>query len=226
MLTRDEVIATALVLLDEQGAAAFSMRVLADRLGTYPNTVYWHAGNRDRVLALAVERALMEIVLPEPDTLDWRSWLIEVAREYRRVLHAHPSCAPLTASQLLVSPPALELVEQVLARLRTAGFGGALLTHAYNTFVGSVVGWVAVELAEPPSGAEGWQAQFEASLEAVDPAAHPTLAGNAAHLRDAAIALRWHSGRERPLDESFEVALRVWVAGLAALQPRRASPRA
>lgn len=215
-LSLDDVIAAGLGLLDEVGLPGFTMRALADRLGTYPATVYWHVGNRDRVLALVVERALGELVVPDLEPLGWRAWLTAVAREYRRVLHAHPNVAPLVASQVLVSPPTLGLVEAVLAALAQAGFHGERLAHAYNTVVGSLVGWVSVELAVAPAGPDPWQHEFARTIHTLDPASHPTITANLTDLEDTVFALRWHGGQDRPLDGAFEAALKAWIDGLAA----------
>lgn len=216
-LTRESIVAAALELLDELGTDRFTMRGLAARLNTFPNNLYWHAGNRDRVLALAVDSALTQLAVPAPGSLTWLEWLAAAAREYRRVLHAHPNIAPLVASQVLVSPPSTGLVESVLAVLHGAGFDGAQLTHAYNSFVGSLVGWVSVELAEARAGQDDWQPEFGQALANLDPATHPTITAHHKDLADAAFALRWHSGRDRPLDDSFEVTLRVWLDGLVAV---------
>jgi TetR/AcrR family transcriptional regulator, tetracycline repressor protein len=223
-LDRDHVVAVALVLLDESGLDGFTMRALADRLGTFPNTVYWHVGNRDRVLALVVDRALSGITVPDPAQIGWRHWLGLAAHEYRRVLHAHPNTAALVASQVLVSPPTLGLVETVLSVLESAGYSGAALTHAYNAFVGSLVGWVSVELAATQREPDGWQGEFARTLAGLDPEQYPTIASHHDLLADQAIALRWHSGSERPLDDSFEAALRVWLDGLAR-EASHATPR-
>jgi TetR/AcrR family transcriptional regulator, tetracycline repressor protein len=215
-LSTDDVVLAALGLLDDVGLTGLTMRALADRLGTYPATVYWHVGNRDRVLALVVDRALRELVVPEPGSTDWREWVAAVAHEYRRVLHAHPNVAPLVAAQVLVSPPTIDLMEAILAVLAGAGFRGDGLAGAYNAIVGSVVGWVSVELAVAPTGPDPWQDEFARTVRTLDPATHPTIAANADVLADQAFALRWHGGRERPLDAAFDAAVRVWTDGLGA----------
>lgn len=132
------------------------------------------------------------------------------------MLRAHPNVAALVASQVLVSPPTLGLVEAVLAVLEHAGFRGQRLAHAYNTFVGSLVGWVSVELAVAPTGREPWQDEFAHTIHAFDPASHPTITANLAALEDSVFALRWHGGQERPLDGAFEATLKAWIDGLVA----------
>lgn len=222
-LDRDAVLAQALVLLDEVGHEKLTMRALAERLGTYPNVVYWHLGNRERVLALAVDRALAEMTLGDPAPAPWRDWLAATARELRRVVHHHPAIAPLLASRLLVSPPTLRSVEAVLTCLVKAGFAGPHLAAAYNAYVGSVVGWVCVEVAAAARPG-AWQDDFRAAVAGLDADEYPTIAANRDIVADRAIALRWHSGRDRPLDDAFDLALEVWLDGLTQSRRRRGQP--
>lgn len=218
-----DVVVAGLSLLDEVGEDKFTMRALADRLSTYPNTIYWHAGNRDQVLALVVEHALTEIALPAADPVDWRTWLGDLAHEYRRVLSAHPAIAGVAATQLLVSPRSLDLVEPVLEVLARAGFTGRLLVGAYNAFVGSLIGWVSLELASARSLGgprdSDWREAFATTLAELDPGTYPTLVAHRDVLADQAFTLRWHGGIERPMDASFEMVVQVWLDGLAATLP-------
>lgn len=222
MLDRASVMVHALALLDEVGPERLTMRGLAERLGTYPNVVYWHVGNRERVLALAVDLALSEMSLGDPAAVAWQDWLAAAARELRRVVHAHPAIAPLLASRLLVSPPTLPSVEAVLACLGRAGFAGVDLAAAYNSFVASLIGWVCVEMAAPADAPGEWQEDFRAAIASIDAADFPMIAANRDVLADQAVGLRWHGGRDRPLDSAFEMTVEVWLTGLEQ-SPRRRS---
>ena len=123
-LTGEQIVEAGLSLLDEVGITGFSTRALAERLGTYPATLYWHVGNRARLLAAIVDRVLSELELLEPGSVPWPQWLRHGAREYRNVLHRHPNVGPLVGTQLTVSIPGIRLVEIVLSVLQEAGFRG------------------------------------------------------------------------------------------------------
>ncbi len=216
-LTGDQIVQAGLSLLDEAGITGFSTRALAERLGTYPATLYWHVGNRARLLAAIVDRVLSELQLLEPGSVPWQQWLRHGAGEYRKVLHRHPNVGPLVGTQLTVSIPGIRLVEIVLSVLQGAGFRGEALAHAYNTFVGSLIGWVSLELcANPPDADQAWYEEFATAVGTLEPDGFPVIASNRGHLADAVIALRWHGGAERPMDHSFEFAVETWIAGLAA----------
>ena len=216
-MTPDQVVKEGLEFLDEVGLSGFTTRALAERLGTYPATLYWHVGNRSQLLAAIVDRALVEVEVGDPLSVPWKEWLRQGAREYRRVIHRHPNLAPLVVSQLIVSAPATRLVETVLAVLAVAGFEGEALAHAFNTYVGSLVGWVSAELAaSPPDAGDAWREDFASTVHALPVDEFPVIAANRGHLADAVFSLRWHGGAERPLDASFESAVDAWVEGLAS----------
>ena len=215
-LTADDVIAAALELVDEAGIAGFTMRALATRLGTYPATLYWHAGTRNQILAKVYQRALMEMEIEDWRAMPWEEWLASVAREYRRVQHLHPNTATLALYPLVTS---VDLVEAILATLAAAGFHGGGLADAFNMFVGSVTGWVAVELSmaagEPD---QQWSADLESQVRAALSPSHPTIAEHADAVVDEVFSLRWHGGSDKPMDRSFEAALRAWLEGLRGMR--------
>jgi len=211
------VVDAGLQVLDEMGLAAFSMRSVADRLETYPATLYWHVGNRATLLAAILDRVLSEMVVPDPSGRTWTTWLRNLAREYRRAILRHPNAGTLVATELQRGSVAMQLAERILGVLAGAGFRGRRLAAAYNTFVGSVTGWVAIELSRPPADAgESWAQEFEDEVVQLDPAAFPTIAANRSSINGKVIGLRWTGGAEAPLDRSFVMALDVWIDGLVA----------
>ena len=147
------------------------------------------------------------------------AWLASVARSYRQVLHAHPAMATYFASRIVVSPPSLPLIEKILSVLQSAGFQGERFAHAYNTYVGSLVGWVSVELAQGPVG-EDWQQGFAATVQGLSGSTEfPTIAARTT--RPSPTPSSHSDGApdsERPMDDSFEFALHAWLAGLDGLR--------
>jgi AcrR family transcriptional regulator len=55
-VTRDRVLAAALVILEREGLEALSMRRLAGELGVRTPTLYWHVGGRQEILDELIER--------------------------------------------------------------------------------------------------------------------------------------------------------------------------
>ena len=214
-LSREEVVDAAVRYADEHGLEALTMRALAKEMGVYPTALYWHVGSKPQLVAAASARVLDDIVLPSVHGMNWDVWLGEVAPLCRAAMHRHPNLVPIMGSQLAVSTTAVPFVERILGVLEGAGFTGAELVDVYNTVIGFVLGWVTLELSAPPSDAEaGWQKGFAAELRGIDPNTFPVLARNLPLLENNAFLTRWESGRDRPMDRSFDVALDVLVRGL------------
>lgn len=212
-ITTDDVVTTALHLIDSQGLDAFSMRTLARELGVYPATVYWHAGNRDRVLAQVVGRVVAGLELPASSD-DWRHWITAFAHDFREVMHKHPNLAPLIGELVSNVAPDLPLVEGMLESLTAAGFRGDALVDAYNAIFGAITGYVGAELsASPRDNSAEWVAATRACLEDI-PAEFPLLAANRDRLLNKAFMTRWESGASAPLDGGFRLLVTMLVRGL------------
>ncbi len=205
-------------MIDEDGLESLSMRKLADRLGVYPTSVYWHAGNKAQLLAMVCHAALSQIDLPEYDGSNWRDWIVELGRSVRKSFGAHPNLVVYFTGHIQVSVPSLLMTERVLRALTDAGFSGEALVHAYNTTLASIFGWLNSEFATAPRDAtEGWEEYFRDRLQATDGEDVPTLSDNLALLENRAFMVRWDSGRTKPMDGSFEFMLRSLVSGLATM---------
>jgi AcrR family transcriptional regulator len=214
-LTRDDVVAAALDLIDEVGFDAFSIRALAKRMGVYPTALHWHVGSRTELLALVVTQVVLSIEAPTGES--WEPFIRTLASEFRRTLHAHPAIAPAFVAQVVSATPALPVIDTLLAHFEHAGLTGEQLRDAYNAVVGAVVGFVGMELAEAPTDDnDAWASRFADTLDHVDADAYPALARNMPYLRNNAFLTRWEGGRTRPMDAAWATLLDILVAGLHA----------
>lgn len=220
-MTPERVVGEALAVIDASGVAGLTMRSLAERLGVSPTSIYWHVGSRNVVLARVFELVMAEMDVPSPESMRWDRWLEHVAREYRRVLHRHPNAAVLALYPLVT---AADFVEAMVATLVRGGFRGSNLAHAFNTFAGSVTGWVAVELSTAAGEQDQtWRSELETFVRSLPADRYPVISSNLGDLADKVFTLRWHGGESQPLDASFDAALAVWLDGLRRL--RRAQDR-
>lgn len=215
-LSRAEVVDAALRYVDEHGLDALTMRALAAEMSVYPTALYWHTGSKAQLVAAVSARVLEGIVLPSDHDMQWDQWLAAVARLCREAMHRHPNLAPIIGSQLVVTTTALPFVERVVDVLERAGFSGQKLIDAYNTAIGFVLGWVTLELSQGPADGDEWQQEYATQLRAVNPTAYPALTRNLDLMANNAFLTRWDSGRDRPMDSSFETALDVLILGLRA----------
>jgi TetR/AcrR family tetracycline transcriptional repressor len=87
-VNREIVIAEALDLLDEVGLDAITTRQLAKRLGVEQPTLYWHFKTKAQLLAAMADAAITPHAAGPPPApgADWRDWLREHTRSFRRTL--------------------------------------------------------------------------------------------------------------------------------------------
>lgn len=152
-ITRDVVLATALEIIDRDGAEGLSMRRLAAALNRDPMILYRHAPNKAALLDGVVEMVLAQLKV-DPADPDWAAQLRAIARDYRRLALAHPHMVPLLVTRPLATPLALRPpgtlrpLEDVLTLLTRAGFSGPDALHIYRALFGFLHGHVLNELQE------------------------------------------------------------------------------
>lgn len=218
-LTRDGIVAAALAQIDEEGLDTFSLRTLATRLGVYPTAIYWYIPSRNELLARVTTLVLANI-LPVRRRRSWQRHLHDIFVNFRAAVQAHPKVAPLIGTQLVANAMSFGLVEELLATLSRAGLAGNSLVAGYNSLVAGLVGFSAQEFAPLPSDdPTAWQLSVQERLLSLDQDAYPTLAANLPLLSNRAFILRWQSGAEAPLDNSFTIFVDVMIAGIEALVP-------
>jgi AcrR family transcriptional regulator len=211
------VVRSALEEIDARGLAAFSIRNLASRLGVYPTAIYWHVKSRDVILAQVVARILADV---EPRRgQPWQGTLRTLFTGYRAAIRKHPHVAPLVGAHLIGnSSIPLSFVESVLAVLAEAGFADRDLVAAYNTVIAALVGFVTQEFAPVPDDDHAlWRSTVQTRLSADALDGYPVLRAHLPLLANRAFILRWDSGAQVPLDDSFERYVDVVIGGLEQL---------
>jgi AcrR family transcriptional regulator len=78
-LQQEQIVQTAIVLLDDGGIDNLSMRRLGSRLGITAAALYWHVRSRHDLLLLAADAVWGRMPLPRPDGLEWRPALLAMA---------------------------------------------------------------------------------------------------------------------------------------------------
>lgn len=152
-ITRDAVLATALHLIDRDGADALSMRRLAHALGRDPMSLYRHTPNKAALLDGVTEIVLAQLSV-DPADPDWAGQLRAVGRDFRRLALAHPRVVPLLVTRPLATPlglrprGTLRHLEDILTLLTRAGFSGADALHIYRALFGFLYGHILNELQE------------------------------------------------------------------------------
>jgi AcrR family transcriptional regulator len=125
-LSREQIIDTALAIIDVEGVEAVTVRRLARELDTGAASLYWHVANKEQILELVYDRILGEITFPEPDPARWEEQIREVARSSYEVFARHADAALLSIGSVPFGPNGLRMIEWMLALLRGAGAPDAI----------------------------------------------------------------------------------------------------
>jgi AcrR family transcriptional regulator len=150
-LTREQIVAAALELLDADGVEALSMRKLGTRLGAGAASLYRHVANRDELVQLVVDSVFGELT-PAPSApggAPWREAVSRTAAELRETVLRHPWIGPELGQVglLHVGPNAVRMTADLLARFETAGFPEDEREPAAGTLMSYVIGTATTEAA-------------------------------------------------------------------------------
>ena len=209
-LTREAIVDAAMRVVDREGAAALSMRRVAEELGTGPASLYWHVANKDALINLIIDRVAGEIHLPEPDPDRWqeqlRDWLLEVRKAFDR----HPGVAALTLGRVPVGPNLVRFTEWTLSLLRGAGIPDRIAAYS-GDLLGLYVGATGYEATLPvasPTGEPRWPEETVAMLRdyyaSMPPDQFPNVLATLDDLFGGGV------------EERFQLGLEVILRGLAS----------
>ncbi|MFH8657992.1 TetR/AcrR family transcriptional regulator C-terminal domain-containing protein [Streptomyces afghaniensis] len=201
----ERILATALEIVDEEGAEALSMRTLAQRLGSGTATLYRHFGNRAALIAQVVDRMFgaVEIAADEFAAMGWEQACRTIAHAMFDTLRRHRNAARLLVEQIPMGPHAMVLRERCIAVLLDNGFPPRTAAHAYATLARYVLGFAVQLEGHGSTGRDDTQAS--AVFREVDPLLFPATAAVAHSL-------------PVPLEDEFSFGLDLLVRGLGQLR--------
>src|SRR5690349_10574762 len=149
-LAEDEILDAALILLDEGGPNAATLRGIAAKVDVSPNAVYTYFPDKAAVFRALVERLLGQVDhgvfadRREP----WRQRVESLALELRARLTAHPGAVGLVVGAPMDGPQARALNERLLELLADAGLTTFDAARAAHLLLVYVFGSLALEVAD------------------------------------------------------------------------------
>ncbi|MFD9280870.1 TetR/AcrR family transcriptional regulator [Streptomyces mirabilis] len=149
-LSRDQIVAEALRLLDSDGIDALSMRKLGTRLGAGATSLYRHVATKDELIELAIDEIYGEIEIPRSaDPATWRTDATHCAQSLRATMLRHPWIASVLGEMGMsyLGPNAMRLAEFLLALFTRAGLPTTEADQAASTLVAYVTGMATSEAA-------------------------------------------------------------------------------
>jgi AcrR family transcriptional regulator len=145
--SREEIVAAAMELLDDEGLAGLSMRKLGAKLGAGATSLYWYVAHKDELLELVYDEIFGEMIVPDPQEVGWRDAASAVAYSMRQVILRHPWSADLIGRLPALGPNALMIADQTRKTFKLAGFAGADIDYANATLTAFVFGMTIPEVA-------------------------------------------------------------------------------
>ncbi|MEW2388676.1 TetR/AcrR family transcriptional regulator C-terminal domain-containing protein [Streptomyces venezuelae] len=149
-LSREQIVAEAVRLLDADGLEALSTRKLGTRLDAGATSLYRHVANKDELIELVVDEVYGELSVPTPTgAAQWRDAAADSARSLRAMILRHPWVASVLGQVGLVhlGPNVTKMSERMAAVYRTAGFPEAETELALSTVISYVIGMATSEAA-------------------------------------------------------------------------------
>lgn len=163
LLTRDDIISTALKMVDEKGLDALSFRSLGKRLGVSQTAFYRHLPDKAALLDGVSERIWLEALddfsnrtadLNSDTATQWQTVMHDYAQSLHSVLLRHPNAVELVLTHPISTPRQFAQVARVLTVLSDEGFRSPSNMLALVTAVTVyTTGFSAAEAAPPAGGA-------------------------------------------------------------------------
>ena len=130
-LNRDRVLSAAVVLADEAGIEALSMRRLAQELGVVPMALYKHVANKEELLDGMVDVIVCEID-PPVSSADWKNAVRLRILSARRSLLRHPWARQVLESRTNRTPAVLGYMDSFIGMFLAGGFSVDLTHHVMH----------------------------------------------------------------------------------------------
>ena len=174
-LKREQIVSTALALVDRDGLNWLSMRRLGAELGVDPMAVYYHIPNKQALLDAIVEAVMAGIDLSVDNPIaPPEERILCAARAYRDTMLAHIKALPILLAHGPATAAAMRPVERLIGILRDAGLPPAQAFAGMQVIAATVRGAVgmgmAMEATQPPH-----PEQTEATLRLLPPSEFPNL---------------------------------------------------
>lgn len=207
-VTRDDVIHTAIQLLQEVGLDGLTLRRLATELGISAPTLYWHVRDKRELLDLMADEMIREHRTKQPplrEGLEWYELIAEGARrQYEAILSYRDGARVVAGNRPTES--ALPMIERYMRLWVSAGFPP---DEAMSTILamGDFIAGSALEhqaelerrrTQDPDRRAELWK-----NLDA-----YPTMQA----------AVKGRAAQRGQMPSSFEHGLGLFIAGLRQRQ--------
>jgi AcrR family transcriptional regulator len=156
-LTRDEILQTAIMLVDKNGLEYLTMRRLGTACGVEAMALYRHVHSRQDLLGGIVDYLVDQLyddqLAARRQEDGWQDYLVRLAHGVRAIATEHPHLFPTLASRPpeapWVRPPlrSLRWMETFLDTLIAYGFSDNAAVNAYRAYTTFLLGHLLLEVS-------------------------------------------------------------------------------
>jgi AcrR family transcriptional regulator len=164
-LTRSQVVAGAIRILDCEGLDALSMRRLADNLRMSTMALYNHVSNKEDLLQCVAKDLIERVDFSHHHASDWRERIRFCFRALRNACLAHPYVVRLIEIVETLPSAIFVPMEITLSALEEIGADPQEASRAYFLLTNFTLGQVSYEVHGPFSGVEPEKALRNAKLD-------------------------------------------------------------
>jgi len=207
-LTRELVLRTALMIIDEGGIESLSMRLLGAKLGVEAMSLYNHVKNKEEILDGVLDLVIEEITIPS-EAADWRAAMAERAVSALGAFNRHRWACALMESRVSASTARLRYFDTIIGTLHRAGFSFELAAHAFSILDCYVYGFGLQNSSMAPNGDATYETQAEEFHKNIPAESYPYLT--------RLTELTMKTGYDEKAD--FEFGLNLILDGLEGLLP-------
>jgi AcrR family transcriptional regulator len=144
-ISREQLILAAKKEIEAGHYEQMTVRLLADRLGVAPMSLYRHVRDKEDLLNEVVDRMLAEMWQPKAEASDTWAWLMEAADRLRAFLVEQPAALHVFLSHPVTSPAALTRLRSILGVLQAAGLDEPAARRLYAAVHTYTLGFAALE---------------------------------------------------------------------------------
>ncbi|MGW5192983.1 TetR/AcrR family transcriptional regulator C-terminal domain-containing protein [Kribbella sp. NPDC004138] len=210
-LSREQIVAAAMTILDTDGVAGLSMRKLAAKLDAGATSLYWHVPTKDDLVDLLIDEVWGEIDVPEPELAGWRAGALLFGHSLRSAVLRHPWLPEVMYTRPSIGPNAMSLGSRGLVLFGAAGFTEHEIDLAMSSVMSYVLGTVSAEVAtremvrKSGCSEDNWVTEMVEQAEAV--------AGDYPEMQ-ASVRRRTAVGLDAGLTQNFVFGLDALLDGL------------
>jgi AcrR family transcriptional regulator len=160
-VTAEQIVSAAMELTHEHTLEGWTVRRLADAVGSYPAVIYHHVGDRERVVEAVVDRVAALVLeatpaVPEGDDPPWRTWLRQYAGNVRALLIYYPGVARRLAVNAAADTGGAPALHRLLTQVFEHGRFGADANAAARLLLITMTSLITVEDDRQRLGGPSW----------------------------------------------------------------------